>query len=60
MGLSYKVKLLKFRDNFTDLPQTLPTFADTPLTFKNSHLPPLNFQKFSLTPHPYKLGHKFF
>jgi hypothetical protein len=40
-------------------PQTLVTFADTPLTFKNSHLPPLNFQKFSLTPHPYKLGHKF-
>jgi hypothetical protein len=47
-------------DNFTNLPQTLVTFADTPLTFKNSHLPPLNFQKFSLTPHPYKLGHNFF
>jgi hypothetical protein len=40
----------KVRDNFTNTPQTLPTFADTPLIFKNSHLPPLNFQKFSLTP----------
>jgi hypothetical protein len=40
----------KKRDNFTNTPQTLPTFADTPLIFKNSHLPPLNFQKFSLTP----------
>jgi hypothetical protein len=39
-----------FWDNFTNPPQTLPTFAYTPLTFKNSHLPSLNFQKFSLTP----------
>jgi hypothetical protein len=38
------------RDNFTNTPQTLPTFAGTPLIFKNSHLPPLNFQKLSLTP----------
>jgi hypothetical protein len=40
----------KKKDNFTNPPQTLPTFADTPLTFKNSHLPSLNIQKFSLTP----------
>jgi hypothetical protein len=39
-----------FRDNFTNFPQTLSTFADIPLTFKNSHLSYLNFQKFSLTP----------
>jgi hypothetical protein len=50
--------LIIFWDNFTNTPQTLPTFADTPLIFKNSHLPPLNFQKLSLTPTPYKLGHK--
>jgi predicted exporter len=30
-------------------PQTLATFASTPLIFKNSHLLTLNFKKFSLT-----------
>jgi hypothetical protein len=28
------------RDNFTNSPQTLVTFTDIHLTFKNSHLPP--------------------
>jgi hypothetical protein len=31
-------------------PQISATFVNTLLTFKNSHLPPLNFKKFSLTP----------
>jgi hypothetical protein len=45
-----KNKKIKNKGIISLTPQTLAIFANTPLIFKNSHLPPLNFQKFSLTP----------
>jgi hypothetical protein len=62
-GFSRKIRVLMgyLKLGKTSLtPMKFGHFCKYPIMFKNSYLPPLNFQLLSIWTHLYKLGHKIF